>query len=345
MWRPSAAISPSSATTDPARPQSLRCRPIRPESGRKECANTNTLLQEGLRASPLVDEFISAFLVSTGIFLDFLEVGSGEAELLQTLQLHPFGALLVRKESEHLRCPRRLKNLIREATASDPAEVSASILGVCYLAMPLRGRGSLIGILLLGPMFPHPPRPYDWMRASRRLSPLREAYHDQAARDTYFAIPVVSPTKLDAIIRLLSMFADHLSESARRLSLLAGGTQPRCVARAKEFIQEKSTEPLKVAHVAQRVAVHPDYLGKLFKNATGMTLTEYVARVRIENVKEQLPEPSCRVAEAAFAAGYQSLAQFNRDFKRYTGVCPRRYRASLLAGQLFVLSFSQLLLG
>lgn len=345
MWQAGTAISQSSATTYTARLRAPRFGQSCLESRREERPNTDKLLQEALPASPLLHEFLSAFSAATGIPLGFLEVGSGEAKLLQALRLHPFGALLVNTESERLRCVQRLKKLIREVTADGFAEISASICGFSYLAMPLHDRGSLIGILLAGPMFPRTPRPSDWMRASHQLPPVRGACNGRSARNIYFEIPVVSPARLDGIIQLLSMFAEHASGSARRFLLSAGDAQPSCVARAKEFIQEKSTEPLKIAHVARRAAVHPDYLGKLFKGATGMTLTEYVARVRIENVKERLPERSCRVAEAAFAAGYQSLAQFNRDFKKYTGVCPSRYRASLLAGQLSALTFFMLLLG
>jgi AraC-like DNA-binding protein len=45
-----------------------------------------------------------------------------------------------------------------------------------------------------------------------------------------------------------------------------------------------------------------------------------------------LLDPHKRVSEAAFAAGFQSLSQFNRVFHRITGEAPRVYRERLQGG-------------
>ena len=321
MWRARAAVSQSLAAPYTARPRTSGCRPERP--------TTDKLLQKAMLASPLLNKFLSAFSSATQIPLGFLEMGSGEIKLLQTLRQHPFGALLVNTESERQRCVELLGKLVRRVRVDGCAEISGSICGFSYLAMPLYGPESLIGILLAGPMFPRTPRPSDWMRASHQLSRVRGACNDRSARDTYFEIPVVSTAKLHGIIRLLSMFAEHILEVAERSLIPSTDREPLCVRLAKEFIQKQSEGPLTVADVARQAALHPDHLEKVFRNATGMTLTEYIARVRVEDVKERLPEGSCRVSEAAFAAGFQSLSQFNRDFKKYAGLSPTRYRASL----------------
>lgn len=330
MWHAGDAIAQSSGTTYTTRHRTSRRHPSCLDSRREEHPNRDKLLQKALLASPLLNEFLSAFSAATGIPLGFLEVGSEEINLLRALRQHAFGALLINTESERLRCVQRLKTLICEATADSFAEISPSICGFSYLAMPLHSRGSRLGILLAGPMFPRTPRPRDWMRAKRAFHPVRGACNGRSARNIYFGIPVVSAARLEGIIGVLSMFAERISDSAGRLTISNEDAQPLCVRLAKEYIQEKSEGPLTVADVARRASLHPDHLGKVFRNATGMTLTEYIARVRVENVRERLLERSCRVAEVAFAAGFQSLAQFNRDFKKYAGLSPTRYRASLL---------------
>jgi AraC-like DNA-binding protein len=62
-----------------------------------------------------------------------------------------------------------------------------------------------------------------------------------------------------------------------------------------------------------------------------MTFTDYLARRRVEVVKEALRNPETPVSEAAFAAGFQSLSQFNRVFLRKTGETPSHYRERLAA--------------
>jgi AraC-like DNA-binding protein len=66
---------------------------------------------------------------------------------------------------------------------------------------------------------------------------------------------------------------------------------------------------------------------KVFKETTGLTFTHYLARARVEAAKELLLKPRVRVSEAAYAAGFQSLSQFNRMFLRVTGESPSDFRS------------------
>ena len=81
--------------------------------------------------------------------------------------------------------------------------------------------------------------------------------------------------------------------------------------------------------VAKAVNMSAFYFCKVFKQATGLTFTDYLARVRIEKVKNLLLNPHKRVSEAAYAAGFQSLSQFNRVFRRLAGEAPSAYRERL----------------
>ena len=73
----------------------------------------------------------------------------------------------------------------------------------------------------------------------------------------------------------------------------------------------------------------PSYFCKVFRRETGVALMDYLARERIELVKQQLLNRHTRVSEAAFAAGFQSLSQFNRVFRRIVGEAPSDYRERL----------------
>lgn len=71
------------------------------------------------------------------------------------------------------------------------------------------------------------------------------------------------------------------------------------------------------------------YFCKVFKGATGLTFTDYIARARIEKTKQLLLNPHMRVSEAAYEAGFQSLSQFNRVFRRIVGESPTTYRCTI----------------
>jgi AraC-like DNA-binding protein len=71
------------------------------------------------------------------------------------------------------------------------------------------------------------------------------------------------------------------------------------------------------------------YFCKVFRKVTGVTFVEYLARLRVESVKTLLLDPHKRISEAAFEAGFQSLSQFNRVFRRVAGEAPTVYREKL----------------
>ena len=94
-------------------------------------------------------------------------------------------------------------------------------------------------------------------------------------------------------------------------------------------IAEHLGEPISLTQVATAANTSAFYFCKIFKHAVGLTFTDYLARTRVEKTKQLLLNPNVRVSEAAYAAGFQSLSQFNRVFRRVTGESPTRYRERL----------------
>lgn len=71
---------------------------------------------------------------------------------------------------------------------------------------------------------------------------------------------------------------------------------------------------------------------KVEEQATSLTFTDYLARLRIEKVKNLLINPHKRISEAAYEAGFQSLSQFNRVFRKIAGESPTVWRAKVRRG-------------
>ena len=79
---------------------------------------------------------------------------------------------------------------------------------------------------------------------------------------------------------------------------------------------------LSLEKVAKAVNISPNHLSEKFKQVTGINFVEYVARTRFENACDLLRNPNLRISEIAFAAGFQSLSQFNRVFKKLARKSP-----------------------
>src|SRR5262245_6485500 len=103
--------------------------------------------------------------------------------------------------------------------------------------------------------------------------------------------------------------------------------EPVAIWKARKFIEEHSSEELSLIKAAKAVNMNANHLSENFKQVTGMNFVEYVARTRFNTACDLLRNGNLRISEIAFAAGFQSLSQFNRVFKRFSGKSPTQYRA------------------
>jgi AraC-like DNA-binding protein len=104
--------------------------------------------------------------------------------------------------------------------------------------------------------------------------------------------------------------------------------EPVEIWKARKFIEEHSGEELSLRKVAKAVGISPNHLSEKFKQVTGVNFVEYVARTRFKHACDLLRNPGRRISEIAFAVGFQSLSQFNRVFKTFSGKSPTEYRVT-----------------
>jgi AraC-like DNA-binding protein len=106
--------------------------------------------------------------------------------------------------------------------------------------------------------------------------------------------------------------------------------EPVEIWKARKFIEQHSGDELSLSKVAKAVNISANHLSEKFKEVTGVNFVDYIARARFEKARELLLHSNRRISEIAFAAGFQSLSQFNRVFKRLSGKSPTEYRAAYL---------------
>ena len=104
--------------------------------------------------------------------------------------------------------------------------------------------------------------------------------------------------------------------------------EPVAIWKARKYIDEHSREELSLTRIAKAVNMNANYLSENFKRVTGINFVDYVAHARFKNACDLLRNSRLRISEIAFAAGFQSLSQFNRVFKRFSGKSPTEYRAA-----------------
>lgn len=98
------------------------------------------------------------------------------------------------------------------------------------------------------------------------------------------------------------------------------------VKRVIAYIQLKYNEPVKIETIAFACGLNRSYLTRLFKDATGYSLQEYLLSYRVKKAQKLLTETDMPIQDIALAVGYGDSFTFSKAFKRQTGKSPRDYK-------------------
>jgi AraC-like DNA-binding protein len=278
---------------------------------------------EHLKASQIWRDYEKAFAEATGLPLGLRPVETFQFPLAGQKNENPFCALLARTNKSCSACL-QMQQQIAEA-AKVEAQTLRCFAGLCDTAIPVRVGENLIAFLQTGQVLLHRPS----KRETRQLLAWGGEIDLKRIEEAYFQTRVVSKRQYESIIRLLAIFAQHLAALSNQLMVREEKAESPMIARARTYIADHQSEELSLKEVARAVNTSAFYFCKMFKQAIGLTFTDYLARVRVEKVKNLLLNPHKRVSEAAFEAGFQSLSQFNRVFKKIEGLSPSDYREQL----------------
>jgi AraC-like DNA-binding protein len=285
-------------------------------------------LIEALANSRVFQEYERAFTDATGLPVALRAVESWQLPHHGKRNEGPFCALVSEKSRACASCL-QVQERLSQGAAAAPYTVTCPN-GMSDTAVPVRLGDRLIGFLQTGQIFRKKPSEAQFERVAHQVTEWGVQADREALHQAYFDSRVVPAKQHEAVVRLLAIFAQHLSMLSNQIVVQQENAEPPVITRAKEYIQEHQTENLRLGHVAKAVNTSTFYFCKMFKKVTGINFTDYLSRVRIEKSKNLLLNPNLRVSEIAFEVGFQSLTHFNRVFKKILGQSPTEYRSQLL---------------
>lgn len=97
------------------------------------------------------------------------------------------------------------------------------------------------------------------------------------------------------------------------------------VRETKDYIKASYMHPIKITHIAQQLHINPQYLSRLFKSNTGISIQQYIINIRMREAKSYLIE-GYTVENTAHLTGYDDTSNFSKIFKREVGVSPQQYK-------------------
>ena len=97
-------------------------------------------------------------------------------------------------------------------------------------------------------------------------------------------------------------------------------------------VMEHLEKPWSINDFAGSYGFNPVYLGRLFKEETGLSFTNYLMERRIEKAIVMMADPNLTIGAIGKAVGYSDQNYFSRVFKKHTRMGPNEYRRSLTGG-------------
>jgi AraC-like DNA-binding protein len=113
------------------------------------------------------------------------------------------------------------------------------------------------------------------------------------------------------------------------LAYSASGHEASVADRVIEYVEQNYAAPISLRHVAETLGYSACHLTHTFSRTTGTPITAWIIRRRIFAARELLAEQNVTVAAACEAAGFNDLCYFTRQFVRYVGMTPGRFRAAM----------------
>jgi len=103
-------------------------------------------------------------------------------------------------------------------------------------------------------------------------------------------------------------------------------SKEQIVSSAIQYLEQNYVHDIRVGDIAHHAFISPSRLSHVFKEKTGMSLFDYLTRLRMDRAYKMLEETNKSIAEVSLSLGIQNPAYFTRFFKKIAGESPTGYR-------------------
>lgn len=101
------------------------------------------------------------------------------------------------------------------------------------------------------------------------------------------------------------------------------------VYKTMDYIRNNCLRRITLEEVANEVFLSKSYLSSIFKQETGISITDFINQTRIAHSKKLLSGTSKSLIEIANECAFGDQSYFSRVFKRYEGISPKQFRSSI----------------
>lgn len=142
----------------------------------------------------------------------------------------------------------------------------------------------------------------------------QEATLSKRVEECYFITDIFNCIRDFAINMIETSDSSRISEISREYT-----------NEAISFMQKNYNKDITVQDIAEGVGVSRYHLSRIFKENTGLTLIEYLNKLRFSKAEVLLKNSEMNINEVAKAVGFNNISYFNRKFKQLFGITPSQF--------------------
>ena len=120
----------------------------------------------------------------------------------------------------------------------------------------------------------------------------------------------------------------HHTTTKPCLPIYEGGLPTRQLQQILDYIDTHLDQDIKLANLAQLLDMSQFHFSRLFKQSIGMSPYQYLIQQRVERAKQLLKQTDYFIADIALECGFNSHSHLSKQFRQFTGMTPKAYRAN-----------------
>jgi AraC-like DNA-binding protein len=103
----------------------------------------------------------------------------------------------------------------------------------------------------------------------------------------------------------------------------------KLVEKAMDYLRHNYNSDITLHDLALQSFITKNYFSRLFKKVSGISFSDYVQQIRIEEVCRLLGETDMKVLDIALMTGFKDAKFFYETFKKHIGSTPGDYRSGV----------------
>jgi AraC-like DNA-binding protein/ligand-binding sensor protein len=196
--------------------------------------------------------------------------------------------------------------------------------GLTEFVIPLCIEDEAICYLMGGQVLDKSPTRAHWANTRKKL--LAEGVDPRPLAECFKNLPVLEASREANLLLLMELVGNYIAQGQYDLVAVRQDQAQRAVQLARAFISNHAGEPLKLETVAGAIHVSRRSLTRFLKQETGRSFVDLLQESRVRRACREMEDADKQCAAIAFAAGFGSIHQFNRVFKKWMGMPPLQWR-------------------